>query len=45
MLHVSDATYNGGSENDCTKISTDDDVKVPHSLVVSAKSATVSGHV
>ena len=45
MLHVGDATYNGGIENDCTKISTDDDVKLPHSLVVSAKFAAVSGQV
>ena len=45
MLHVGDATYNGGIENDCTKIPTDDDVKLPHSLVVSAKFAAVSGQV
>ena len=42
MLHVDDVVCDGGSENDFTKVSTADDVKLSNSLFVSSKSALES---
>ena len=45
MLHVDDAAWDDGSENDFAKESTGDDVKHPDILLVSSKSASESDRI